>query len=152
MFKISGAVCLLLGLYTSGKWLKEVYNNAFLMMQELNYPCCPAEASTARILRACRAKVQNIQEGKPAHASHEGMQMGTQRGMDARTLQQSSTHLLQELCETCGPAELLNARVFKSLQDATTDCPGGQTSAPLPAGNANSSGAQPVGPALPVWS
>ena len=57
---------------------------------------------------------------------------------------------LQDLCETCGPADALNSCVFESLQSAITESPARHASAHPAAGQAKSGTAESLGSGTPV--
>ena len=57
---------------------------------------------------------------------------------------------LQDLCETCGPAEALNARIFESLQSTITASPGNYAGACSAAKPWKAGAAQAVGTSIPV--
>lgn len=57
---------------------------------------------------------------------------------------------LQDLSETCGPAEALNSSIFRSLQSAITESPGEHASAYLAAGHAKSATTESAGSDFPV--
>ncbi|CAL5226850.1 g9716 [Coccomyxa viridis] len=65
------------------------------------------------------------------------------------TAEDYAEHSLQDLCETCGPAEALNSRIFENLQSAITESPAGHASGYPTAGQAKSGTAESSGSDIP---